>query len=74
MQAATVGEPTRWGWEAALKAVIYFLRPEGLLPHGIELAYHEAHEDHEESRNLISLCVLRALRGDIFFDREPDRG
>jgi hypothetical protein len=29
------GEPTRWGWEAALKAVIYFLRPEGLLPQGV---------------------------------------
>ncbi len=27
--------------------------------------YHEVHEDHEEFHILISLCVLRALRGEI---------
>ena len=35
VQALTVGEPTQWGWEVVLKAVIYFLRPEGLLPRGV---------------------------------------
>jgi hypothetical protein len=37
VQAATVGEPTRWGWEAALKAITYFLRPEGFLPRGVRI-------------------------------------
>ncbi len=32
----------------------------------IVVVYHEVHEDHEEFHNLITLCVLRALRGDIF--------
>ncbi len=31
----------------------------------IKLVYHEVHEDHEGFHNLISLCVLRTLRGDI---------
>ncbi len=34
VQAPAVREPTRWGWGVALKAVIYFLRPEGFLPRG----------------------------------------
>ena len=29
--------------------------------------YHEVHEDHEGFHNLISICVLRALRGDMLF-------
>ena len=31
----------------------------------IGFVYHEVHEDHEVFFNLISLCVLRALCGDI---------
>ncbi len=31
----------------------------------IGFVYHEVHEDHEEIYNLISLFVLRALRGDV---------
>ena len=36
-----------------------------LLLHIIKLVYDEVHEDHEVFYNLILLCVLRALRGDI---------
>ena len=35
----------------------------------IVFVYHEAHEDHEEFYNLIPLCVLRALCGDISLSR-----
>jgi hypothetical protein len=33
--------------------------------------YHEVHEDHEEFHNQISLCVLRALRGEISLSLLP---
>ncbi len=38
-----------------------------LLQHVKKLVTHEVHEDHEVFNNLIPLCVLRALRGDILF-------
>ncbi len=37
----------------------------------IKLVYHEVPEDHEVFFNLILLCVLRALRGDILFHYDP---
>ena len=36
-----------------------------------KIVYHEVHEDHEVYFNKISLCVLRALRGDIFLSLQP---
>ena len=43
----------------ALQSVTYTTLP----AKGLELFYHEAHEDHEESICLIILRALRELRG-----------